>query len=61
MTTHREIHTGLDVSLTHPGTWRLYAECPDATTDAVVIGNVLDIPADPDAFAAKLRQVLAGA
>lgn len=49
----REIHTGIDVSGEYPNTWRLYAECPDATTDILVVGDVLLIPADSDAFAAS--------
>lgn len=50
LTAAREIHTGVTVSLAHPGTWRLYAECPDATTDIIVMGDVLPMPADEDAF-----------
>ena len=45
MTIQREIHTGVDVSLDYPDTWRLYAECPDATTEIIVMGDVLPMPA----------------
>ena len=53
MTTRREIHTGIDASLTQPNTWRLYAECPDATTDVLIIGDVLPMPSDAADFAAS--------
>ncbi len=49
----RQINTGIDVSLTHPNTWRLYAACPDATTELLVMGDVLPIPATDEAFAAS--------